>query len=379
MGRITSDISRRNLLRGAMVAAGLAVVPLSACGSGGSGSSSRKIGANIDEITELAKKEGKVVLIAYPKTWANYAGHFAAFQKKYGVKVEVQSPDISSAEELQAIKTLKGQANQPDVLDIGYSFTQTAISQNLIEAYKPTNFDSIPDALKDPDGKWVGAYYGALSIGVNTKLVKKPASFKDLLGPEYKGKIALPGDPRKGASSMATVFAASLANGGSLDDIGPGIDYFAQLAKAGNLVTISSVSSGLSTGQAAVTFDWNYNFLGIADQMKKSGVELDYWVPQDGIFGNYYAQPATIESPQPNAARLWINWLTSDEGSEQYALGGAVPARFTELSKAGKLSKKALANLPDPEVLAKIKFPTIDQGNKANQTIASEWAQKVKI
>jgi putative spermidine/putrescine transport system substrate-binding protein len=178
---------------------------------------------------------------------------------------------------------------------------------------------------------------------------------------------------------MATVFAASLANGGSLDDIGPGIDYFAQLAKAGNLVTISSVSSGLSTGQAAVTFDWNYNFLGIADQMKKSGVELDYWVPQDGIFGNYYAQPATIESPQPNAARLWINWLTSDEGSEQYALGGAVPARFTELSKAGKLSKKALANLPDPEVLAKIKFPTIDQGNKANQTIASEWAQKVKI
>lgn len=379
MGRITYDISRRNLLRGAMVAAGLAVVPLSACGSGGSASSGRKIGANLDEITELAKKEGKVVLIAYPKTWANYAGHFAAFEKKYGVKVEVQSPDISSAEELQAVKTLKGQPNQPDVLDIGYSFTQTAISQNLIEAYKPTNFDSIPAALKDPDGKWVGAYYGALSIGVNTKLVKKPAGFKDLLGAEYKGKVALPGDPRKGASSMATVFAASLANGGSLDDIGPGIDYFAQLAKAGNLVTISSVSSGLSTGQAAVTFDWNYNFLGIADQMKKSGVALDYWVPQDGIFGNYYAQPATIESPQPNAARLWINWLTSDEGSEQYALGGAVPARFTELSKAGKLSKEALANLPDPEVLAKIKFPTIDQGTKANQAIASEWAQKVKL
>ncbi len=379
MARNTSGISRRNLLRGAAVAAGLAALPLAGCGSKGASSSSKKIGASLTEIAELAKKEGKVELIAYPKTWANYGGHFAAFQKKYGVKVEVQSPDISSAEELQAIKTLKGQANQPDVVDIGYSFTQTAISQNLITAYKPSHFDSIPAALKDPDGKWVGAYYGALSIGVNTKLVKKPASFKDLLGPEYKGRVALPGDPRKGASSMATVFAASLANGGSLDDIGPGIDYFAQLAKAGNLVTISSVSSGLSTGQAAVTFDWNYNFLGIADQMKKSGVELDYWVPQDGIFGNYYAQPATIDSPQPNAARLWIDWLTSDEGSEQYALGGAVPARFTELSKAGKLSKKALDSLPDPEVLAKIKFPTIDQGNKANQTIASQWAQKVKF
>lgn len=377
MSLFHTTTSRRNLLRALGLGTGIAATAplLAACGSS---ANAKPVGATFDEIVTMAKEEGTVRLIAYPETWANYKGHFAEFTKKYGVQVVVDSPDASSAEELQAVQNLKGQPSQPDVLDIGYSFTTPATNQGLIEAYKPTNFDSIPDNLKDPEGMWVGAYFGVLSVGVNKALAETPTTFADLLDPKYAGKVALPGDPRQGASSIATVFAAALANGGSLDNIQPGIDYFSQLATNGNLVAISDAASGMTTGQAAVIFDWNYNWLGRQEQLKTDGVDFEYVVLSDGVFGNHYAQPVTIASPQPNAARLWVDWLTSDEGSEQYALGGAVPARFTELAGAGKLSAEALAALPDPEVVAKVQLPTPEQGDAANKILATEWANKVK-
>jgi len=149
------------------------------------------------------------------------------------------------------------------------------------------------------------------------------------------------------------------------------------LAKSGNLVNVTSVASALSTGQAAVFFDWNYNFLGIQDEMKRTGVALKTTVLPDGIFGTYYAQPITVSPPQPNAARLWVDWLTSDEGAEQYALGGAVPARFAQLKAEGKLSAAALANLPEASIMDKVKFPSIAQGEAAGKVIVDQWARKV--
>lgn len=371
--------SRRSVLRLAALGLGAAALgpALAACSGGASGSSGKQIGTTLDGIIALAKKEGKVQLIALPDTWANYKGQLEKFKAKYGIDAPVASPDASSAEEVQAVKTLLGQSSQPDSIDIGYSFTKPAIAQGLVEAYKPSNFDKIPANLKDPEGKWVGAYYGVISIGVNTKGAPHPKGFEDLKRPEFKGKVALPGDPRTGAGSLAAVFAAALAYGGSADDITPGIEYFSELARLGNLVNISKTGSALASGQAAVVFDWNYNFTGMSAEMKRTGVDLEHFVPSEGVFGTYYAQPVTKSSPQPNAARLWVDWLTSDEGAEQYALGGAVPARFAELAKAGKLSKEALSTLPDPEVLNKVTFPTVEQGAKANKLVTDTWAAKV--
>ncbi|MGY4541988.1 putative spermidine/putrescine transport system substrate-binding protein [Arthrobacter sp. UYNi723] len=373
----SSAVSRRGLMRGALGLAGLAAVggSLTACGSTPNGAATA--GTSLAEIIAGAQKEGKVQLIAVPGDWANYKGQFEGFKKKYGIETPVANPDASSADELTAVKNLKGQDTQPDVIDIGYSFTKPAIDQKLIEAYKPSNFEEIPADLKDPDGMWVGAYYGVVQVGTNTKIVESPKSWADLLDPKYKGKIALPGDPRKGASSIAAVYAAALAHGGSLDNIQPGIDFFEKLAKSGNLASITSPVSALSTGQAAVVFDWNYNFLGMAGELAKSGATLETQVFSEGVFGNYYAQPVTTKSPRPNAARLWVDWLTSDEGSEQFALGGAVPARFVKLKAAGKLSAEALAKLPSADVIAKIKFPTIAQGSAASELIIDQWGQKV--
>jgi len=374
--RLTPKSRRGTAFRSLAAVIGLAATLPLLAGCATPAAADVKIGANLDEIITLAQQEGSVQLIAYPDNWANYAESIAGFEAKYGITVDVASPNASSGEELSAVKNLKGQSTQPDVLDIGYSFTQPAIDQNLLGTYVPSLINDVPDNLKDPNGKWTAAYYGVLSMGVDANVVDVPTSFADLKDPQYKGRIAID-DPRDGASSLSAVFAAALANGGSLDNIQPGIDYFADLAERGNLVHATSNAAALSTGEAAVTFDWNYNYSGIMDEMTQSAVDLQVVVPEDGVFGNYYAQPITLDSPQPNAARLWVEWLLSDEGAVSYAKSGAVPARYAAMDAAGTLPQAARDTLPSADILSQITFPTLEQSAAATELILAQWGSRV--
>ncbi len=376
MSHHTTSRRRHRVTRFAALGLAVALPLLAGCSSGGSDEPAT-IGESYDEIVELAQEEGHVHLIAYPEDWANYGKSFDAFTEKFGVDVEVSSPDASSAEELQAVRTLAGQDSLPDVLDIGSSFTQTAIDEDLVSPYSPTTIDEVPDNLKDPDGNWAAAYFGVLSIGVDANQVDVPTSFADLLDEQYKGKISLGGDPREGAMQFGAVYAAALANGGSLDDIQPGIDFFAKLADEGYLVSTSGGAAALSTGQAAVTFDWNYNYFGYRGEVEAAGVDLQVTVPEDGVFGNYYAQPITKDSPQPNAARLWVEWLLSDEGAAIYAESGAVPARYQALVDSDALPQEALDGLPPADIVSQVEFPNDDQRAAATELIVDQWGPKV--
>lgn len=360
----------------AAIAAGL--LGLTACSTAAEAETTEgaSLGSSLEEITTLGQEEGQVHLIAYPKTWANYGESFEGFTDKYGIEIEVSNPDGSSAEELEAVRTLKGQATQPDVLDIGATFTKQAIDEQLVEPYKPSTFDEVPDNLKDPNGNWTAAYYGVMSIGVNANEVDVPKTWEDLKDPQYKGKIFI-GDPREGASQLAAVFAAGLANGGSLSDIQKGIDFFSELADGGYLVSGESGSQALSTGEAAVMLDWNFNFPGIVDEMAKSGVDLQVATPSDGVFGTYYAQPLTIDSPQPNAGALWIEWLLSDEGAISYAKSGAIPARYQSLVENNAIPADVLEQLPPADVVEQIVFPAPSDNDAATEAIMSGWGDNV--
>ena len=223
-------------------------------------------GTTVDEIATAAKAEGQVNLIALPDTWANYKGILDSFKSKYGIKAPVANPDASSADELTAIETLRGQPDMPEVVDVGPSFTSQMVDKGYAETYKPTVWDEIPDNLKDPDGKWVAAYYGVLSIASNTTLVKNPPqTWADLKKPEYKGQVTINGDPREAGAAFAAVMAASLANGGSFDDIMPGIQFFADLKKAGNLQQIDVTEAAVLSGDVPIALDWTYNFPALPD------------------------------------------------------------------------------------------------------------------
>ena len=235
-----------------------------AAGASAAGGDAATVIANL---YAAAKEEGKVNLIALPPTWANYQGILASFAEKYpGIDTPVQNPEGSSADELTAVDTQRGTDTMPDSIDVGPSFALQAVDEGIWDPYKPTTWDEIPDNLKDPDGNWVGAYYGIMAVGVNTTLVDNvPTSFADLNDPQYAGQVALNGDPREAGAAFAAVMAASLANGGSLDDIMPGIQYFADLKAAGILSDTQVTPATVSSGETPIVLDWTYNMPGIVD------------------------------------------------------------------------------------------------------------------
>src|SRR5262249_22355977 len=159
----------------------------------------------------------------------------------------------------------------------------------LYAPYKVSTWSSIPSNLKDPKGRWYGDYWGAISIGYNANLVNPaPTSFKDLLNSAYKGQVAMNGSPLTAGAALAGVFAAALANGGWLSNVGPGIDFFAKLKDAGNYISVGSTPQTVASGQTPISIDWDYLNLGYAQQSPAA-----HWkvvVPKDGVYGAFYAQ-----------------------------------------------------------------------------------------
>ncbi|WP_086750499.1 MULTISPECIES: ABC transporter substrate-binding protein [Streptomyces] len=375
---------RTAVIGGALAAA---VLTLSACGAApetttttdgrnAATATSAKDFGGLDALIKAAKKEGTLNAIALPRDWANYGALIDGFEKKYGIKIEVENPDGASQDEINAVTSRKGQDRAPDVLDLGSSFALSAAQQGLLAPYEVAAFADIPEGQKDPKGQWYNDYGGYISIGCDAKRVKEcPETFADLLKPRYKGQVALNGNPTKSGSAFGGVWAASLASGGSFDDIQPGLDFFAKLKKNGNYTPVESTPATVEKGETPISIDWDYLNAGYADEFKSKGVDWKVVVPEDGKFSQYYSQAINKDAPHPAAARLWQEYLYSAEGQNLWLAGYARPALMTAMEKAGTLDKTAAAKLP--EVSGTPEFPTEDQQTKAKDVLGQGWAKAV--
>ena len=299
-------LTRRQFVeRGAIGAVGLAslgAVPalLSACGSSGSSSSSSSStptalatalpSGGLSALETAAKAEGKLNTIALPPNWANYGKIISAFQSKYGITVNNAAPNDTSAQENQAIVSLKGQSRAPDVVDVGPSFAAQGAAQGLFTPYFVATWATIPTAMKDPGGLWYGDYYGVISFGTNRNVQKTPPKdWSDLLNSRYHGQVAIDGDPRSANDAFSAVFAAALANGGSLDNIEPGIEFFAKLKKAGNFIPADALPANISKGSTPIAIIWDY--LNLANKKTFAGnPPYTVSIPKTGVYGGFYCQ-----------------------------------------------------------------------------------------
>ncbi|WP_151481014.1 ABC transporter substrate-binding protein [Streptomyces albicerus] len=367
---------------------GAAALALSACGAAPDDASTTTDGKSaatatsaeafggMDALVKAAKKEGTLQAIALPRDWANYGALIDGFEKKYGIKIEVENPDGSSQDEINAVTSRKGQDRAPDVLDLGSSFALSAAQQGLLAPYKVEAFADIPEGQKDAQGRWYNDYGGYISIGCDAKRVKTcPATFADLLKPQYKGQVALNGNPTKSGSAFGGVWAASLASGGSFDDIQPGLDFFAKLKKNGNYTPVESTPATVEKGETPISIDWDYLNAGYATEFKSKGLDWKVSVPSDGKFSQYYSQAVNKDAPHPAAARLWQEYLYSAEGQNLWLEGFARPALMTAMEKAGTLDKTAAAKLP--EVSGTPEFPTEAQQSKAKEVLGQGWGKAV--
>jgi ABC-type Fe3+ transport system substrate-binding protein len=374
---------RRSTLRTAiaLVTAGLT---LSACGSDGGGSSGGGGGSDaatatsaealggMDALVTAAQKEGQLNVIALPPSWANYQEMLDTFSQKYKIKVNSANPDGSSQDELNAVTSQKGQDRAPDVLDLGTSFAKQAAGQDLLAPYEVATWDDIPENQKDPKSRWYNDYGGFISIGCNTSVVAQcPTTMAALLDPRYKGQVALNGNPTQAAAAFSGVWAAALSNGGSLDDIGPGIDFFGKLKDAGNFNPVESTPATVQSGETPISLDWDYVNAGLTKTLAADGVDWQVNVPSDGLFGSYYSQAISKFAPHPAAARLWQEFLYSDEGQNIWLKGLSRPVRLDAMTQAGTVDQTALAELP--AVQGTVEFPDDAQQTAAQKVVADRW------
>jgi putative spermidine/putrescine transport system substrate-binding protein len=323
----------------------------------------------MEGLVEAAKKEGELNVIALPPDWANYGAIIKAFFDKYGIKVNSAQPDAASQDEINAANQQKGKTTAPDVFDLGQSVALANTS--LFAPYKVATFDDIPSEFKDADGTWVNDYGGYMSIGYDSAKVPDIAGVNDLLKPEYQGKVALNGDPTQAGAAFSGVMMVALSQGGSADDIAPGVEFFSKLKQAGNFLPVDPTPATVESGQTPVVIDWDY--LNAAETKK-----LPSWkvvVPPGPAVAGYYFQAINKDAPHPAAARLWQEFLFSDEGQNLYLGGGARPVRAESMQKAGTIDKAAWDALP--AVSGEPVIVSVEQNKKATEYLANNWARAI--
>lgn len=334
---------------------------------------------DMDALIAAAKEEGMLTTIALPHDWCNYGAVIDGFKAKYGLEVNELDPGAGSGEELEAIRANKDNPGPqaPDVIDVGLAFGPTAKEEGLIQPYKVATWDEIPDDAKDPDGYWYGDYYGVLSFSVNQSVVSNPpAEYADLLKPEYNGQVALSGDPMTSNAAALTVWAAGLATGATGEEAAQaGLEFFKQLNEAGNFVPIDGDSRTVGIGETPIMVDWSYN--SIANDVTLAGnPDLQTVVPTKGSIAGVYVQAISAYAPHPNAAKLWMEYLYSDEGQLAWASGYCYPIRFNAMIAADKIPQDMLDQLPSTEGAY---FPTIEDINAAKTVITEGWPTVVGV
>lgn len=334
--------------------------------------------ADMAALEAAAKKEGMLTTIALPHDWCGYGDVIASFKAKYpGIEVNELNPDAGSADEIEAIKANIGNTGPqaPDVIDVGLSFGPSSKADGLIQPYKVATWDSIPDSAKDAEGYWYGDYYGVLSFLVNTDLVSSvPTSWADLKASDYANAIALAGDPRASNQAIQAVYGAGLAAGANDATAAgeAGLAYFAELNASGNFVPVIGKAASVAQGTTPVVVAWDYNALSWRDGFAGNPA-AEVVVPSDSVVAGVYVQAISAHAPHPNAAKLWMEYLYSDEGQLGFLAGYCHPIRFNDLAANGKIPQDLLDKLPPAEAYEAAVFPTLEEQAAAKEVITTQW------
>ena len=149
----------------------------------------------------------------WPENWARPM--FEEFEKATGIKVNFVR--FSSGEALARVIAEK---NNPrvDVLFGGPVETFAAgISEGIFESYKPPSFNQLPERFRQADGQWVAIADDPLVFMTNRKFLaehklKAPASWQDLLSPDYKNMLQM-ADARTSGTAVTRIFSILEVNG----------------------------------------------------------------------------------------------------------------------------------------------------------------------
>ncbi|MEK7216609.1 MAG: hypothetical protein AAB289_13540 [Chloroflexota bacterium] len=275
-----------------------------------------------DKLVVDAKREGK--LSAITGVGAGYRTAFDDFQTAFGITVEHAGMNASTFAP-RALQERKGGIYSYDVMiQPPTSILATLKPEGVLDPIQPVFFrpDVLDDkvwlggfkaGLTDPEAKWA---YGfglekARSYWINLNLVKdgEITKVEDLLDPKWKGKI-IAGDPRLGGGGWAATAIRLRAGDDSIMK-----KLFKDQEVAFNrelrprLEALIKGQYAIQIGNLPPPFTEEFEQGGLMKHIKH--IEIDG--------AEYYGAGNNIafifnRPPNPNAAKLYLNWLLTKEG-----------------------------------------------------------------
>jgi len=177
--------------------------------------------------------------------------------------------------------------------------------------------------------------------------------------------------PVKANEALMAVVLAAADNGGSGDELQPGVDWFKKLKDAGNYIPTVASQATVNDGETPVVLQWSYNNLAWGDAAQGGNPNFKTVIPSGAAVGSYYNQAVAAWGPDPAAARLWEEYIYTPEVQNLFLAAGAFPATLDALQASGKVDKDALAAAGGAP--SKITLLTDKQAADAGTFIAKAW------
>jgi putative spermidine/putrescine transport system substrate-binding protein len=151
-----------------------------------------------------------------------------------------------------------------------------------------------------------------------------------------------------------------------------GLQWFKQLSDAGNFVPVVGGAGTLAQGTTPIVITWDYSALADRDTLA-GNPPIEVVVPSDVTLAGVYVQAISAYAPHPNAAKLWMEYLYSDEGQTHWLSGYCHPIRFDDMAERGVVPQELLDKLPAAESYAGAVFPTLDEVNANSEAVVEGW------
>lgn len=277
-----------------------------------------------EEVVAAAKKEGRLTLYSFNFIGDVGRAFIKTFGDRYGIKVDIVAGIGTVLVERIKSEQKAGQATA-DVLDSALSLVNIAKQDGLTQPYgylpvleEKDVWNIHPKA--DPEGHLLGVRSSTITPYINTKLVKlgdAPRSYRSFLDPQWKKKVTI--DSPLTSPVSIWMYLATLKAGVTNDD------YWRQLTKQELVVApgFREMFLKLIQGEAAIAID---GADGSIAPFVKEGAPVQAVPLEDGVLVAPYSVAIAVikNAPHPNAARLFLNWLSSQEGENTYsqAAGG---------------------------------------------------------
>lgn len=210
-------------------------------------------------------------------------------------------------------------------------------AQGILLPFTPAEAGALPADMKDKDGYYYAGRLINMVVAFNAKANPKPASWKDLLNPAYKGKLGFPTPANSGAAEGAVRTL--------VDAPGFGWEYFQQLRANGGkqIKNNPALMEQLSTGELLAGALLDY----LVRDAKRKGSPIDSAWPAEGAI--FIPSPVAIIKTSKNAeaAKAFVDHLLSKEGQASLVnLGNFIPVRADVPGPAGAPELAKIKRLP---------------------------------